>query len=71
MEQDAIELCSRRYGHAEGKSGHRWGRTIGKIDFHRSTMATERPWPGSILPSDRRQANSTEDRDIRVGTVST
>jgi transposase-like protein len=43
MEQDAIELCGPRYGHGDGKSGHRWGRTTGKIGFHGGKVAQERP----------------------------
>src|SRR5512144_1349407 len=27
MEEDAARLCGPRYGRAEGKAGHRWGKT--------------------------------------------
>src|SRR3974390_1059096 len=43
MEQDAIELCGPRYGHKDGKAGHRWGRTRGKIGFHGGKGSLERP----------------------------
>ena len=29
MEQDAVELCGPRHGHADGKAAHRWGETAG------------------------------------------
>ncbi|MGH7081195.1 MAG: hypothetical protein ACREFV_01860 [Acetobacteraceae bacterium] len=34
MEQDAVELCGPRHGHEDGKAGHRWGKTQGKLGFH-------------------------------------
>ena len=43
MEQDAIELCGPRYGHKDGKAGHRWGKTPGKIDFHGGKVSLDRP----------------------------
>src|SRR3974377_200423 len=43
MEQDAIELCGPRYGHKDGKAGHRWGRTRGKIGFHGGKVSLARP----------------------------
>src|ERR1700726_1092967 len=43
MEQDAIELCGPRYGHKDGKAGHRWGKTPGKIGFHGGKGALDRP----------------------------
>jgi hypothetical protein len=50
MEQDAVELCGPRYGHKDGKAGHRWGKTQGKIGFHslplRRRGAARCRWPG-------------------------
>jgi putative transposase len=43
MEQDAIELCGPRYGHKDGKGGHRWGKSRGKIGFHGGKVSLERP----------------------------
>jgi len=43
MEQDVAELCGPRYGHKDGKAGHRWGKTPGKIDFHGGKVSLERP----------------------------
>ena len=31
MEEDADGLCGPRYGHRDGKDGHRWGKTKGKV----------------------------------------
>src|SRR5271166_2783414 len=31
MEQDALDLCGPHYGHKDGKAGHRWGKTQGKM----------------------------------------
>ena len=43
MEEDADELCGPRYGHGDGKDGHRWGKTKGKVDFHGGKVEVERP----------------------------
>ena len=43
MDQDATELCGPRYGHRDGKSGHRWGKTQGRIGFHGGTVSLDRP----------------------------
>ena len=43
MEQDALELCGPRYGHKDGKTGQRWGRTQGKIGFHGGKVSLDRP----------------------------
>jgi putative transposase len=43
MEQDAVELCGPRYGHKDGKAGHRWGTTPGKIGFHGGKVSLDRP----------------------------
>src|SRR5712692_8265470 len=34
MEQDAEEACGARHARSDGRRGHRWGRTQGKIGFH-------------------------------------
>lgn len=43
MEEDAEELCGPRYGRGDGKGGHRWGHTQGRIEFHGGTVAVDRP----------------------------
>ena len=43
MERDALELCGPRYGHKDGKAGHRWGTTQGKIGFHGGKVSLDRP----------------------------
>ena len=43
MEQDATALCGPRYGHCDGKPGHRWGKTRGKIGCHGGKVSLERP----------------------------
>ena len=43
MEQDATELCGPHYGHRDGKPGHRWGKTRGKIGFHGGKVSLDRP----------------------------
>jgi transposase-like protein len=43
MEEDAGRLCGPRYGRADGKAAHRWGRTQGKLGFHGGKVAVERP----------------------------
>lgn len=43
MEQDATALCGPRYSHRDGKPGHRWGKTRGKIGFHGGKVSLERP----------------------------
>jgi putative transposase len=43
MEQDATELCGPHYGHRDGKPGHRWGKTQGKIGFHGGKVSLDRP----------------------------
>ena len=42
MEADATRLCGVRYGR-DGKDGHRWGRTKGKLGFHGGKIELERP----------------------------
>jgi transposase-like protein len=43
MEQDATELCGPHYGHRDGKPGHRWGKTQGRIGFHGGKVSLNRP----------------------------
>ena len=43
MEEDATVLCGHRYERGEGKEGHRWGKTKGKVDFHGGKVEVERP----------------------------
>src|SRR6266704_1466487 len=43
MEKDAEEACGPRHARGEGRRGHRWGRTQGKIGFHGGKVDVERP----------------------------
>jgi hypothetical protein len=43
MEQDAAELCGPHYGHGDGKPGHCWGKTRGKVGFHGGKIALGHP----------------------------
>src|SRR5450631_4088324 len=43
MEQDAEQVCGARHARSDGRRGHRWGRTQGKIGFHAGKVAVERP----------------------------
>src|SRR6202171_4620604 len=43
MEKDVEEACGARHARGEGRRGHRWGRTRGKIGFHAGKVAIERP----------------------------
>ena len=43
MEKDAEEACGPRHARGEGRRGHRWGRTQGKISFHAGKVDVERP----------------------------
>jgi putative transposase len=43
MEADTARLCGRRYARGDGRDGHRWGRTKGKLGFHGGKVALERP----------------------------
>jgi len=43
METDANEACGARHARSQGRRGHRWGRTQGKIGFHAGKVAVERP----------------------------
>src|ERR1700730_5329852 len=42
MEQDAEQACGARHARRDGRRGHRWGRTQGKIGFHAGKVAGER-----------------------------
>ena len=35
-------MCGPRYGRADGRDGHRWGKTTGKVGFH-GGIEIERP----------------------------
>src|SRR5664279_2872075 len=43
MEKDAEEACGARHARSDGRRGHRWGRTQGKIGCHAGKVAVERP----------------------------
>ena len=43
LEEDATQVCGARYGRAEGRDGHRWGKTTGKVGFHGGKVEIERP----------------------------
>src|SRR3954467_13127224 len=43
MTEDAERLCGPRHGRSGLRTGHRWGRTKGKIGFHGGTVPIERP----------------------------
>jgi putative transposase len=43
MEEDAARLCGPRHGRGDDRSGHRWGKTKGKIGFHGGKVEIERP----------------------------
>lgn len=65
MEQDATELCGPHYGHRDGKPGHRWGKTQGKIGFHGGKVSLDRPRvrgrDGRELPLPSWEAAQSED----------
>lgn len=43
MDEDATQLCGRRYERLADKAAHRWGRTQGKISFHGGKIEVDRP----------------------------
>ena len=43
LEEDATRVCGPRYRRADGRDGHRWGRTTGKLGFHGGKVEIERP----------------------------
>src|SRR5208283_4439551 len=46
MERDAEEACGARHARSEGRRGHRWGRTQGKLGFHAGKVTVEEDWLG-------------------------
>ena len=40
MAEDAERLCGPRHGRLGTRTGHRWGRTKGKIGFHGARQVT-------------------------------
>ena len=40
LEADASAVCGPRHGRSPERSGHRWGRTRGKIEFHGGRVAS-------------------------------
>ena len=65
LEQDAEEVCGPRHARGEGRGGHRWGRTRGKIGFHGGKIELERPrvrnFDGQELPLPSWERASEED----------
>jgi len=43
MESDAGAACGPRHSRGQGRRGHRWGHTTGKIVFHGGKVAIDRP----------------------------
>ncbi|HEY2758739.1 MAG TPA: IS256 family transposase, partial [Pseudolabrys sp.] len=43
MESDAAAACGPRHARGQGRRGHRWGHTTGKIGFHGGKVAIDRP----------------------------
>ena len=43
LEADTAQLCGPRHGRDPERTGHRWGRTKGKIGFHGGTVPVNRP----------------------------
>ena len=64
MEDDTERLCGPRHGRSEQRGGHRWGRTIGRLDFHGGTIPVERPrvrGHGGEIPLPSWEAARSED----------
>ena len=65
MTEDAERLCGPRHGRSGTRTGHRWGRTKGKIGFHGGTVPVERPRvrsrDGAELPLPSWEAARAED----------
>src|SRR5882724_11532461 len=65
LEKDAEEVCGPRHARGEGRRGHRWGRTRGKIGFHGGKVELERPrvrdFDGQELPLPSWERASEED----------
>jgi putative transposase len=43
LEEDAARLCGSRHARGPERTGHRWGRTQGKIGFHGGKVPVSRP----------------------------
>jgi putative transposase len=43
LESDVATLCGPRHARGQGRRGHRWGRTTGKLGFHGGKVEIERP----------------------------
>jgi putative transposase len=43
MEEDTERLCGPRHRRSNGRDGHRWGRTAGRLGFHGGTIEVGRP----------------------------
>jgi putative transposase len=43
LEEDAARFCGSRHARDPERTGHRWGRTQGKIGFHGGTVPVSRP----------------------------
>src|SRR5665213_2706533 len=65
LEEDAARLCGPPHGRDPDRSGHRWGRTRGKVAFHGGAVGVERPRvrakAGAELPLPSWQAAQTDD----------
>ena len=65
MTEDAERLCGPRHGRSGTRTGHRWGRTKGKIGFHGGRVPVERPRvrsrDGTELPLPSWEAAQAED----------
>jgi putative transposase len=65
LEADAVQLCGPRHGRDSARTGHRWGRTKGKLGFHGGTVPVERPRvrsrAGGEVPLPSWQAAQSED----------
>src|ERR1017187_272989 len=69
MEKDAEEACGARHARSEGRRGHRWGRTQGKIGFHAGKVSVERPRVRDLRARNWRcRAGNTRSR--RTGSAS-
>ena len=72
LEQDAQEACGPRHARGEGRRGHRWGRTRGKIGFHGGKVELERPrvrnFDGKELSLPSWERASEEDWSLRTVT---
>ena len=69
MEKDAEEACGARHARSDGRRGHRWGRTQGKIGFHAGKVAVERP-ACAILGARNWRCRAGSVRSRRTGSAS-